>query len=120
MTVINAETAERVLPMNLDKTHTPVFFRAASTRACEVSWFAPICNDDYEFLGVSSPELKSSFENVSRIVQAADRLGFNNMLFPSSFQVGQDTLCFAAAMSQLTKGMSFLVASKSIFQIRPG
>jgi alkanesulfonate monooxygenase len=99
--------------MNLDKTQTPVFFRAASTRACEVSWFAPICNDDYEFLGVPSPELKSSFENVSRIVQAADRLGFNNMLFPSSFQVGQDTLCFAAAVSQLTKEMSFLVAVRT-------
>lgn len=99
--------------MNRDTTQVPFFFRAAATRACEVSWFAPTCNDDYEFLGVPAPELKSSFEHVSRIVQLADRLGFNNMLFPSSFQVGQDTLCFASAMSQWTRDMSFLVAIRT-------
>jgi alkanesulfonate monooxygenase len=88
-------------------------FKANATRACEVSWFAPLCNDDYEFLGVPDPQLKSSFEHVAAIVKAADAGGFNNMLFPSSFQVGQDPLCFAGAMAPQTHNMSFLVAIRT-------
>jgi alkanesulfonate monooxygenase len=78
--------------------------------AAEVSWFAPICSDDYRYLGVPDGDLRSSFENTSRIVQTADRLGFRNMLCPSSYQVGQDTLSFVAAMAPLTKQMSLLAA----------
>ena len=89
------------------------FFRAHQTRACEVSWFAPLCNDDYEFLGVPDLRLKSSFENVAAIVRAADEGGFDNMLFPSSFQVGQDPLCFAAAMAAQTKRINFLLAIRT-------
>jgi alkanesulfonate monooxygenase len=78
--------------------------------AAEVSWFAPICSDDYRYLGVPDGDLRSSFENTSRIAQTADRLGFRNMLCPSSYQVGQDTLSFVAAMAPLTKQMSLLAA----------
>ncbi len=78
--------------------------------AAEVSWFAPICSDDYRYLGVPDGNLRSSFENTSRIVQTADRLGFRNLLCPSSYQVGQDTLSFVAAMAPLTKQMSLLAA----------
>lgn len=78
--------------------------------AAEVSWFAPLCSDDYRYLGVPDGTLRSSFENTSRIAQTADRLGFNNMLCPSSYQVGQDTLSFVAAMAPLTKQMSLLAA----------
>ena len=78
--------------------------------AAEVSWFAPICSDDYRYLGVPDGDLRSSFENTSRIAQTADRLGFKNMLCPSSYQVGQDTLSFVAAMAPLTKQMSLLAA----------
>lgn len=78
--------------------------------AAEVSWFAPICSDDYRYLGVPDGALRSSFENTSRIAQTADRLGFRNMLCPSSYQVGQDTLSFVAAMAPLTKQMSLLAA----------
>jgi alkanesulfonate monooxygenase len=78
--------------------------------AAEVSWFAPLCSDDYRYLGVPDGALRSSFENTSRIAQTADRLGFRNMLCPSSYQVGQDTLSFVAAMAPLTKQMSLLAA----------
>lgn len=78
--------------------------------AAEVSWFAPLCNDDYEFLGVPDEAFKSSFENTQDILLSADRLGYRNILCPSSYQVGQDTLAFAAAVAPQTKNMNLLVA----------
>ena len=33
---------------------------------CEVSWFAALCDDDYEFLGVPDPALLSSWEQIGR------------------------------------------------------
>ena len=76
----------------------------------EVSWFAPICDGDDAFLGQRDPLYKSSWENTSEIVKAADRLGYRNILCPSSYQVGQDTLSFAAAMAPLTKQINLLAA----------
>ncbi len=40
----------------------------------------------------------------------ADELGFRNILCPSSYQVGQDTLSFVAAMAPQIKQMSMLAA----------
>jgi len=71
-------------------------------QGAEVSWFAPICNGDFEFMGELDPTLKSTWENASNILQNADRLGFRNILCPSSYQVGQDTWTFAAANAPLT------------------
>ena len=51
--------------------------------ASEVSWFAPLCSDDYDLLGVPNPELRSNWENTSAIVKRADELGFRNVLCPS-------------------------------------
>ena len=79
-------------------------------RKCEVAWFAPICSDDYEFLGFPENKYKSSFEHCQKIALKADELGFNNMLCPSSYQVGQDTLTFASAIAPQLKQMSLLVA----------
>ena len=62
----------------------------------EVSWFAPICNGDDKYLGSHDDKYKSNWKNASKIVKTADKLGFNNILCPSSYQVGQDTLTFAA------------------------
>ena len=76
----------------------------------EVSWFAPICDGDDAFLGQRDPQYKSSWENTSDIVKAADQLGYRNILCPSSYQVGQDTLSFAAAMAPLTKQINLLAA----------
>jgi alkanesulfonate monooxygenase len=78
--------------------------------AAEIAWFAPLCSDDYRYLGVPEGALRSSWENTSRIAQTADRLGFRNILCPSSYQVGQDTLSFVAAMAPLTKQMNLLGA----------
>lgn len=62
--------------------------------AVEVSWFAALCSDDYEFLGVPDGTLRSSFAHCSSIVKEAEAQGFRNILCPSSYQVGQDpVLC---------------------------
>ncbi|MFN3972405.1 MAG: LLM class flavin-dependent oxidoreductase [Gemmobacter sp.] len=76
----------------------------------EVSWFAALCSDDYEYLGVPDGRLRSSWAHCSDIVKAAERLGFRNILCPSSYQVGQDVLTFVAAASQITTDINFLAA----------
>jgi len=76
----------------------------------EVAWFCDLCNGDYEFLGVPDGKLRSSFEHCSEIIRTADSLGYQNILLPSSYQTGQDTLTFAAATSQLTQNISLLTA----------
>ena len=43
----------------------------------------------------------------------ADRLGYRNVLCPSSYQVGQDTLSFVAGMAPLTGRINFLAAIRS-------
>lgn len=78
--------------------------------AAEISWFAALCSDDYRFLGVPDGELRSSFEHCSAIVKRAEQLGFRNILCPSSYQVGQDTLSFVAACAPLTSDINMLAA----------
>lgn len=84
--------------------------RTRSPELIEMSWFAPICSDDFEFLGVPDSKLKSSWSHTSKIVLEAERQGFDNILCPSSYQVGQDTLTFAAALAPQIKKMSLLAA----------
>jgi alkanesulfonate monooxygenase len=78
--------------------------------AVEVSWFAALCSDDYEFLGVPDGRLRSSWDHCSTIVTTAERLGFRNILCPSSYQVGQDTLSFVAGCAPITTSINFLAA----------
>ncbi|HVU08967.1 MAG TPA: LLM class flavin-dependent oxidoreductase [Verrucomicrobiae bacterium] len=78
--------------------------------AVEVGWFSALCNEDYEFLGVPDGQYRSSFEHCSDIVQTADRLGYQNILMPSSFNAGQEPLTFAGATAVLTEQIHFLVA----------
>lgn len=84
--------------------------RSKDMSAAEVSWFAPLCADDYRYLGVPEGDLRSSWENTSAIIQKADALGFRNILCPSSYQVGQDTLTFVAGNAPLTKQINMLAA----------
>jgi len=84
--------------------------RTASNEVVEMSWFAPICSDDFEFLGVPDSSLKSSWQHTSKIALQAQKQGFDNMLCPSSFQVGQDTLTFASALAPQLDTMSLLTA----------
>ncbi|MBB4000605.1 LLM class flavin-dependent oxidoreductase [Aureimonas pseudogalii] len=76
----------------------------------EVSWFSALCSDDYAYLGVPDASLRSSFEHCSDIARTAETLGFRNILCPSSYQVGQDTLSFVAGCAPLTERINFLAA----------
>ena len=76
----------------------------------EISWYAPLCDGDDDFLSHRNPDYKSSWDNTSNIVKTADALGFRNVLCPSSYQVGQDTLSFVAGMAPLTQQINLLAA----------
>jgi alkanesulfonate monooxygenase len=78
--------------------------------ASEVSWFAALCSDDYRFLGVPDGDLRSSWEHCSGIVKTAEAQGFRNILCPSSYQVGQDTLSFVAGCAPITEKINMLAA----------
>lgn len=78
--------------------------------ASEVSWFSALCSDDYQFLGVPDGDLRSSWEHCRDIVLTAEAQGFRNVLAPSSYQVGQDTLSFVAGMAPLTEKINMLAA----------
>lgn len=89
---------------------TVVPVRSAELEAAEVAWFAALCSDDYRFLGVPEGDLRSSWEHCGEILRRAEENGFRNILCPSSYQVGQDTLSFVAAASQITQDINLLAA----------
>ncbi len=76
----------------------------------EVSWFSALCSDDYQFLGVPDGNLRSSWSHCSSIVKTAEEQGFRNILCPSSYQVGQDTLSFVAGCAPITSRINLLAA----------
>ncbi|MEM6276537.1 MAG: LLM class flavin-dependent oxidoreductase, partial [Pseudomonadota bacterium] len=76
----------------------------------EVSWFSALCSDDYQFLGVPDGALRSSWAHCRDIVLEAEKQGFRNILCPSSYQVGQDTLSFVAGCAPLTRDINLLAA----------
>jgi alkanesulfonate monooxygenase len=65
----------------------------------EFGWFAPCCEDDAIFLGVTEPILASTPEHVRDVLLAADRAGFGNILLPSGFNTGVDSWTMAAAVA---------------------
>ena len=76
----------------------------------EVAYFSDLCNGDYEYLGVPDGDLRSSFDHCSDIVLRADQNGFKNILLPSSYQVGQDVMTFAAGVGPRTSQINLLTA----------
>ena len=76
----------------------------------EVSWFSALCDDDYEFLGVADPALESSWEHCRDIALAAESAGFDNLLLPSGYAMGIDSVAFAAAVAPLLRRMRLLLA----------
>ncbi|BDU58638.1 alkanesulfonate monooxygenase [Limnohabitans sp. MORI2] len=84
--------------------------KGESIDGAEIAWFAPLCSDDFQYLGVPDGNYRSNWANTSRIAKRADELGFRNILCPSSYQVGQDTLSFVAAMAPQIKQMNMLAA----------
>ena len=84
--------------------------RSADLDSIEVAWFAALCDDDFQYLGVQDDDLRSTWQHCSRIACTADRLGYNNILLPNGYVPGQDTLTFAGGLAPLTRQISLLVA----------
>lgn len=76
----------------------------------EISWFAALCDDDYEFLGVPNADLRSSWQHCRDIALTADRNGFDNILLPSGYQLGIDSVAFAGGIGPLTEQIHLLLA----------
>ena len=77
---------------------------------CEISWFGPVCDEDYEFLGVPDPGLLSGWEHSKNVVLRAEEGGFDNLLLPSNYATGIDSIAFAAGIAPLLRRMQLLVA----------
>ena len=76
----------------------------------EVSWFAALCDDDYEFLGVPEAPLRSSWEHCRNIALVAEQAGYDNLLLPSGYTMGIDSVAFAAGIAPLLRRMRLLLA----------
>lgn len=78
--------------------------------ACEVAWFSALCDDDYEYLGVADPALRSSWDHCRDIALAAESAGYDNLLLPSGYAMGIDSVAFAAGIAPLLRRMRLLLA----------
>ena len=76
----------------------------------EIAWFAALCDDDYEFLGVPDEDLQSSWSHCGEIVRRAETNGFDNVLLPSGYSLGIDATAFTAAVATQTKQIRLLLA----------
>ena len=81
-----------------------------SNHPIEISWFGALCDDDYEFLGVEDPALKSSWQHCRDIVLTADRNGYDNILLPSGYTLGIDSVAFAGGIAPLVEQIQLLLA----------
>jgi alkanesulfonate monooxygenase len=89
---------------------TIVPINSPDLKATEVSFFSALCSDDYRYLGVPDGRLRSSWAHCSEIVKRSEANGFRNILCPSSYQVGQDTLSFVAGCASITEKINLLAA----------
>ena len=89
---------------------TVVPIKSSDLNSSEISWFSALCSDDYQFLGIPDGKLRSSWDHCSKIVKESEVQGFNNILCPSSYQVGQDTLSFVAGCAPITSKINLLAA----------
>ena len=85
----------------------------STRKPVELAWFAALCDDDYQFLGVTDPKLASSWLHCSDIVLRAEENGFDNVLLPSGFELGIDATTFAAAASVVTERIKLLLAVRT-------
>ena len=82
-------------------------------RIAEIAWFCDLCGGDTEFLGQLDPNRRSNWAHTSDILLTAERLGFLNILLPTSFVVGQEPIAFASAIAPQTNQISLLVAIRT-------
>ena len=83
---------------------------AHSQGPAEVAWFSALCDDDYRFLGIPDPTLRSSWDHCREIVQRAEHNRFDNVLLPSGYELGIDANAFAAAIATQTSAIRLLLA----------
>jgi alkanesulfonate monooxygenase len=76
----------------------------------EVAWFSALCDDDYEYLGVADPALRSSWAHCRDIVTTAEANGFDNVLLPSGYALGIDGVPFAGGIAAVTERIKLLLA----------
>jgi len=81
-------------------------------RTAEIAWFADLCGGDTEFLGILDPARRSDYPHCRNMVTRADALGYQNILLPSSYMIGQDPFTFAGAVAPFTHNISLLVAHR--------
>lgn len=82
-------------------------------RVCEVAWFDDLCGGDTAFLGTIDPERRSNYAHCGDIIKTADRMGFQNILLPTSYVVGQEVIPFASAMAPQVDNISMLAAIRT-------
>ena len=78
-------------------------------RVCEVAWFSDLCGEDTEFLSVRDLA-RSTFAHCRDIALTAERLGFSNLLLPTSYMTGQEVVPFAAGVAPNLQKISLLTA----------
>jgi len=76
----------------------------------EISWFAPSCWGDTARLGVADPTRAATFAYNRKVIELVDRLGFRNVLIPSSFVPGMDPWTLASALAPSTTATRLLPA----------
>jgi alkanesulfonate monooxygenase len=90
----------------MSQPHSPIEISSP----IEVSWFGALCDDDYEQLGVPKAELASSWAHCADIATTVDRLGFDNILMPSGYELGIDTISFTSSIAPQIERMRMLTA----------
>ena len=82
-------------------------------RVAEISWFDDLCGGDTQYLSVLDGAFRSSWAHCRDITLAAERLGYSNILLPTSYTVGQDVLTFAAGIAPQTSRINLLTAIRT-------
>jgi alkanesulfonate monooxygenase len=80
------------------------------TPPLEIAWFAPSCWGDTAKLGVADPDRRATYGYNARVIGLADRLGYRNVLIPSSFVPGMDPWTLASALGPTTDTTRLLPA----------
>ncbi|MFN8357457.1 MAG: LLM class flavin-dependent oxidoreductase [Spirosomataceae bacterium] len=82
-------------------------------RICEIAWFDDLCGGDTAYLGTIDGSRRSNYQHCGDIIKTADALGYNNILLPTSYVVGQEVLPFASAMAPQVKNINMLTAIRT-------
>jgi len=79
----------------------------------EVAWFDDLCGGDTQYLGVLDNLRRSNYNHCRDIMLTAERMGFSNILLPTSYLVGQEVIPFAGAMGSQTSTINMLTALRT-------